>query len=100
MIDIPSQKRLRSVRVYARVTELLGDCPDKISSEDAKRILADHEGKICRGEHDPAKVSGDSWGTLYALIARPHSKRLEISPGHPCRARYVQASFRKCEAGS
>jgi len=98
--DIASQNRPRSVRVYERVIQLLEACHDEVSVEDAWRILADHESGICRGEHDPARVTADSWGTLYALVARPQGRQFEVSPGHPCKTDYVQASFEGSEAAS
>ncbi len=98
--DIALQNRPRSVRVYKRVIQLLEACHDKVTVEDAWRILADHESGICRGEHDPAKVSPDSFGTLYALVARPQGRGLVVSPGHPCKTEYVQATFEGSEVGS
>ena len=78
----------------ARMRNLLGSTYGRVTVEDLKRFLADHEGQptsICRHPHrgpDHASVSARGH-TVASLIAEPAEGRLHVSRGNPCRAAYT-----------
>lgn len=77
-----------------RMRTLLAERFGKLTVEDLKTFLADHDGaptSICRHPHDgPDHSSVSSRGrTVASLIAEPATGRLHISRGNPCLAGYT-----------
>jgi hypothetical protein len=77
-----------------RMRKLLGSRYGRLSVEDLKEFLADHEGKptsICRHPHrGPDHPSVSARGkTVASLIAEPAPGRLHVSRGNPCTAAYT-----------
>jgi isopenicillin-N N-acyltransferase-like protein len=78
----------------ARMRELLAGQFGRLTVEDLKRFLADHEGQptsICRHPHGgPDHPSVSARGrTTASLIAEPMAGRLHVSRGNPCQAPYA-----------
>ncbi len=72
----------------ARLTELFGQHPGKVGSEDLQTFLRDHEGRpqcICKHE-------GYS-KTVVSVICHPKTGRIEICPGNPCEGEYRELRF-------
>jgi isopenicillin-N N-acyltransferase-like protein len=77
-----------------RMRELVADGLGRLTVEDLKRILADHDGQptsICRHPHaGPDHPSVSARGrTVASLIAEPAAGRLHVSRGNPCRVPYT-----------
>ena len=77
-----------------RMRELLAGRFGRLTVEDLKRFLADHEGQptsICRHPHDgPDHPSVSARGrTTASLIAEPAAGRLHVSRGNPCQVAYA-----------
>lgn len=83
----PGERRRASFVRRERALELLLPQTGKISGEEVKRVLADHEGGICAGAHcsSPGLAAhGTTSGTIWSLMAEPHRRLVEVAPGHPC----------------
>lgn len=83
-----------SVGRLSRLRQLLTSRVGKLTVEDLKTFLADHEGaptSICRHAHEgPDHPLVSRRGrTVASLIAEPAAGRLHISRGNPCCARYT-----------
>jgi isopenicillin-N N-acyltransferase-like protein len=84
-------RQRRSVTRYKRAVEMLGLAQSSIDADFVKRILRDHKGAICRGDHAGAKKEGGFhavFGTIWSTILLPSSREMCIAPGHPCRSQY------------
>jgi isopenicillin-N N-acyltransferase-like protein len=78
----------------ARIRELLAGRYGRLTVEDLKRFLADHEGQptsICRHPHDGPDHSSVSvrGRTIASLIAEPMAGRLHVSRGNPCQTAFA-----------
>jgi len=79
---------------FTRMRELLAERFGRLTVEDLKRSLADHEGhptSICRHPHSgPDHPSVSARGrTTASLIAEPTSGQLHVSRGNPCQSGYT-----------
>lgn len=77
-----------------RMQNLINDRFGRLTIEDLKKFLADHDGapkSICRHPHaGPDHPSVSRRGrTVASLIAEPMLGRLHVSRGNPCRAPYT-----------
>jgi isopenicillin-N N-acyltransferase-like protein len=83
-----------SARRLRRIRELVDAKRGRLTIEDLKRILADHDGhptSICRHPHDGPDhplVSARA-RTTASLIAEPGNGRLHVTRGNPCEAAYT-----------
>jgi isopenicillin-N N-acyltransferase-like protein len=82
----------------ARMRALLAGHRGRLTVEDLRRFLADHEGhptSICRHPHGgPDHPSVSARGrTIASLIAEPAAGRLHVSRGNPCQAAYATYSL-------
>jgi len=70
-----------------RALELLRPVVGRIGPEDLRRVLADHEGGICAGDHDDIRGRPSQHGrsgTIWSLLAAPAERTMQVAPGHPC----------------
>ena len=77
-----------------RMRELLESRAGRLTVDDVKRFLSDHDGhptSICRHPHSGADdpMLPASGLTAASLIAEPDHGRLHVSRGNPCTSAYV-----------
>lgn len=70
-----------SVRRRRRAEDLLRATKEPVTTDTLIRVLSDHEGGICAGQHGPDAPGG---GTIWSLVAEPTPRRVRVAPGHPC----------------
>jgi hypothetical protein len=89
---LPQPPNYRSdalARAQARIERaraLLSAAVPRISPQEVRRVLADHEASICAGDH--SRDDGDPWGTIWSSLCEPAQGQLSIAPGLPCRHEY------------
>ena len=81
----------RARRRIERAHALLEDAASRLSTDDVKSVLSDHEAPICAGDH--AHPDGTPWGTIWSGICTPTEGRFRIAPGLPCRYEYQCFTF-------
>ncbi|MBI1917281.1 MAG: hypothetical protein HYS12_21485 [Planctomycetes bacterium] len=84
----------------SRMRQLLAGRFGRLTVDDLKRFLADHDGRptsICRHPHDgPDHASVSARGrTVASLIAEPAEGRLHVTRGNPCEAPYTTYRLRE-----
>ena len=90
------RRQRRSIARHARVSELLAAEGQQVSQGTIGSLLREHQGPICRGNHDP--LPGDTsfddvFGTIWSLIVRPAQSEVLVAWGHPCRSEYERCTF-------
>ena len=96
--DNHAQSLPDSFRRQERMTELVAQRLGRLTVDDFKEILGDHEGhpsSICRHAHDgPHHPMLNPHGqTVAAIIAEPAQGRLHVSRGNPCENPFVEYSM-------
>ena len=82
-----TEHSVRAARArVARATEMLAAASPRVASEDTRRILSDHEARICTGDH--ARADGGEWATIWSGICAPAEDHFRIALGLPCRSEY------------
>lgn len=74
---------------YSRLYELFGGA-NLIDLEMVKEAMSDHEGGVCSHKVDS---SGRKDSTIWSVVARPGERKIDVAPGHPCRADYRTVPF-------
>ncbi len=85
------RRQRRSVTRYIRAEEMLSGKRGQVDVGMIKALLREHQGPICRGNHDPPEDGtsfDDVFGTIWSLIARPSRRELLVAWGHPCGSEY------------
>ena len=73
-----------------RAKKFFDSKPEKINSQDFKKILSDHEEfprSICRHENDHPETG--FWTSVMSVIINPSENKMDISRGNPCSNEYV-----------
>jgi hypothetical protein len=84
-------------RRYQRVVELLAQSSGPLDIGHAKRMLADHQAPICRGDHartEEQRAEAGEDETLWSIIAVPQIAAFMVAPGLPCRTPHELIPFR------
>jgi isopenicillin-N N-acyltransferase-like protein len=72
----------------ARLSELLGQAPGKLGSDQLQAFLRDHSGRPqCICKHDGYSK------TVVSVISHPKAGRIEICSGNPCEGEYLTLRF-------
>jgi hypothetical protein len=83
-------------RRYQQVRELVQGYAEAPDVADVRRVLADHEGEICRGNHEKTEEQRAAAGdmqTLWSVIAVPQVAAFMVAPGLPCETHYELIPF-------
>ena len=85
-----------SVERYDSAWNGLAETDGTIDESTARKILRNHTGGICRGDHAGAPRRGGfhtEFGTLWSLIHRQGDPGFLLAGGHPCSAPYERYSL-------
>jgi len=74
---------------YSQLYELLHE-EKVIDVENVKKAMSDHEAGVCSHKVDS---SGRRDSTIWAVVARPGEREVDIAEGHPCRVKYRTVHF-------
>jgi len=77
-----SKSNLDSLPRYTTIHDRLKQCNGRISVEDAKRILANHDGYVC-SHQEKIKL-----GTIWSIVASLKQLQIFRAEGHPCRTKF------------
>jgi len=77
---------------HGEAERLLSGRQQPLTAQDARAIVASHDGPFCAGRHAGAidEFRDPDWYTLWGLVAEPAQRRLSLAPGQPCRTPWVE----------
>ncbi len=81
----------RAHRRIQRALELLHRAAPRLTLQDVRAVLSDHEAPICTGDH--SEPDGGRWATIWSGICEPAAGSFSIVPGLPCRHPYQAFSI-------